>query len=66
VANGMDNSVSVLLGNGDGTFQKPITYTVGPYSYSITVGAFKDEIKLDLAVTIGGDNNVSILLNTCS
>ena len=29
VANNISNDVSILLGNGDGTFQSPVTYAVG-------------------------------------
>ena len=32
VANFYDNDVSILLGNGDGTFQSPVTYAVGSVS----------------------------------
>lgn len=47
--------VSVLLGNGDGTFQSPINsngnWSVGTGPYSIVVGDFDRDGKLDVAVT---------------
>ncbi len=48
------SSVSVLLGNGDGTFQPPVGYTVLTDPTSAVVGDFNGDGKLDLAV-----------LNTC-
>jgi hypothetical protein len=43
-------SVSILLGNGDGTFQLPTNYSTGYRSDSIVVGDFNGDGKLDLAV----------------
>src|SRR5215510_4606766 len=40
VANGGDNTISALLGNWDGTFQDPLTYSVGSYPWFIAVGDF--------------------------
>jgi len=62
VASGFTNNVSILLGNGDGTFAAAVNYAVGSNSQSITVGDFNGDGKPDLAVTNFGTNNVSILL----
>jgi hypothetical protein len=42
--------VSVLLGNGDGTFQSPVTYTSGGRSSGIVAADLNGDGKLDLAV----------------
>jgi hypothetical protein len=58
-------SVSVLLGNGDGTFRPHVEYGVGVQPAAIVVGDFRGNGKLDLAVSNydgGGGNTVSILL----
>jgi hypothetical protein len=46
----------VQLGNGDGTFQATIPFTVGPLAGSISevVGDFNGDGKLDLAITSTG------------
>ena len=51
----------VLIGNGDGTFQPPVEYTVGLGPQNLAVGDFNGDGKPDLAVS--GPNIVSILLN---
>ncbi len=67
-ANYDDNTVSVLLGNGDGTFGKAVTYSVtdaagkGQGPFDITVGDFRHDGTLDIATTNQGDNTVSVLL----
>src|SRR5437667_420699 len=58
VANAGSKNVSVLLGNGDGTFKAPVNFGA-PGPQSVAVGDFNGDGKLDLAVTNAG---VSILL----
>jgi hypothetical protein len=64
VANYDDNSVSVLLGKGNGTFApapgSPIT--VGSKPYALATGDFTANGKTDLAVANFGDGTVSVLL----
>jgi hypothetical protein len=44
------SSVSVLLGNGNGTFQQNVEYTVGIFPIGVGIGDFNGDGKLDLAV----------------
>ena len=62
VANKDDNTVSVLLGNGDGTFQPAQTFSVGANPNSVAVGDFNHDGKLDLVVANKGSNNISVLM----
>lgn len=62
VTNASDNTVSILLGKGDGTFTAANLLTVGTLPYSVAVGDFNADGKLDLAVTNTWDNTVSVLL----
>src|SRR5579863_8933560 len=55
-------TISVLLGNGDGSFQAPVFYSPGPTPVSVVVGDFNNDGALDLAVVITSHNYVSILL----
>ena len=45
-----DNTISVLLGNGDGTFQPQVTYAVGSNPDAIVAGDFNGDGRTDLAV----------------
>ena len=54
--------VSVLLGNGDGTFQAQITYAAGSDPVALVAGDFTGDGRTDLAVANYDDNDVSILL----
>ena len=49
-----DDTVSVLLGNGDGTFQPQVTYAVGSVPIAIVAGDFNGDGRLDLAVANDG------------
>ena len=44
-------TMSVLIGNGDGTFQPPVTYQTGIFAAVINSGDFNNDGVLDLAVT---------------
>lgn len=59
-ADAASNTVSVLLGNGDGTFQSALTSTTGNSPLSLSVGDFDEDGNLDLATANAYD--VSVLL----
>jgi hypothetical protein len=46
----LPGTVSVLLGNGDGTFQTHVDYATGTGPNSVAVGDFNGDSKLDVAV----------------
>jgi hypothetical protein len=57
------NTVSVLLGKGDGTFAPHVDYPVGSAPSGIAVGDFNGDGKLDIAVVYGfNDATVAVLL----
>ncbi len=62
IANYLDDTVSILLGNGDGTFQNQVIYAVGSGPHAIIAGDFNEDGKLDLAVANNGAGTVSILI----
>jgi hypothetical protein len=56
------NTVSVILGNGDGSFGNPTDFAVGTSPISVTVGDFNGDGKLDIATASAGSSAVSVLL----
>jgi hypothetical protein len=44
--------IAVLPGNGNGTFQKAVTYDTGLFAYAVVAGDFNNDGKLDLAVAV--------------
>jgi len=58
--NNNDNGVFIMLGNGDGTFQSPTSYTFFNVTGAVVMGDFNKDGNLDLAVVAG--SSVGILL----
>jgi hypothetical protein len=59
---GEASAVGILLGKGDGTFQKQVTYAAGYAPAAVSISDFNGDGILDLAVTNEFGNNVSIYL----
>jgi VCBS repeat protein/centrosomal CEP192-like protein len=57
-----DNTVSILLSNGDGSLQAPVEFPTGSLPDAAGAGDFNGDGRLDLAVANHGDNTVSIFL----
>lgn len=55
--------VSLLIGKGDGTFEKPSSYTCGPGPEGVVVGHFNFGAKVDVATANFIDGTVTVLLN---
>src|SRR5579859_1897164 len=50
-SSGGNGNLTVLLGNGDGTFQSPVTLTAGPEPFELALGDFNNDGILDFTVT---------------
>lgn len=61
VANGDDNTVTVLLNDGSGNFSVGDTFNVGASPVSITSGDFDNDGNQDVAVANQGSATISIL-----
>jgi hypothetical protein len=61
------NNIGILLGYGNGTFADLVTFSMGYGSlpFSVVVGDFNDDRKLDFAVLNEGTDSLKILLQTC-
>jgi uncharacterized repeat protein (TIGR01451 family) len=57
-------TLSVLAGNGDGTFKPAVTYDAGPQAAALTVGDFNGDGRPDVAVGNDTTTNISILLGS--
>lgn len=62
IANSTSNNVTVLLGNGDGTFTEApgSPYPVGNDPSSVVLADFNGDGDLDFAVANKGDNTISV------
>jgi hypothetical protein len=54
-------TVSILLGNGDGSFQPHLDYATGKDPSALAAGDFNGDGKLDLAIVNAEDGSVSVL-----
>jgi len=61
--NAQDNSVSVLIGHGDGAFEVAANYPTGNSPRAVAIGDFAGLGNADIAVADYADNTISILLN---
>ena len=62
VSNNNTSNVSVLLGNGDGTFQPRVNYSTATNPQSVALADFNGDGRLDIVTANRGSNNVSVLL----
>ena len=58
-----ENTASVALNNGDGTFAPAVNYRVGEFPVSIATGDINGDGSLDLALANQQSSDVSVLLN---
>lgn len=61
-ANAGSDTISVRLGQGDGTFGAEVTHAVGDAPSSVTVADFNHDGRMDLATADRDDGAVSVLL----
>lgn len=61
MASAFDSTVSILLGNGDGTFLPRSTYATGRYPVCVAAADLDGDGAPDLAVANLGSNTVSVL-----
>ena len=62
VTDAANNQVSILLGNGDGTFQTPVSYPTGNKPVALIAQDFDGDNQPDLAIVNQADGTVTILL----
>jgi hypothetical protein len=55
--------VSLLLGNGDGTFQIPEEYDTGQYTLKLAIGDFNSDDFPDLALSNYNSNSLGVMIN---
>jgi hypothetical protein len=60
--NNTANTVSVLLGNGDGTFGSAVSYASGQTVNSVAVADFDGDSRLDIAAAHFQGHDISVLL----
>ena len=62
VANPGSNQVSILIGNGNGSFQAPLTATSGAAPSAVVTADLNGDGFLDLVTTNNNDDTITVLL----
>ena len=66
VANQASNNVSILIGNGLGSFNNPINYNVGSFPWSVEIADLNGDSFIDIVTSNQNSNNVSVLIGNSS
>ncbi len=66
VVNSADNAISVVLGNGDGTFSPQVTYATGSAPHGVAVLDADGDADWDVVNTAYSTNNLRLRLNNGS
>ncbi len=61
VSNAEDGTISVLLGEGDGTFQDQRVFFAGDTPRGLTLGDFDNDTRVDVAVTLQNEDAILVL-----
>jgi subtilisin-like proprotein convertase family protein len=62
VTNQVSNDVTVMIGNGDGTFSPRPSIAVGGSPYAIAAGRFNGDANMDLVTVLSASNSVAVSL----
>lgn len=57
------DNLSVLLGNGDGTFESPVNYSIGEFPAYLSAGDLTGDTRPELVVSFLAKTNVSLFVN---
>jgi len=63
VANSGSNTISVLMGNGNGTFSSPLNYAVGKAPKAVAAADLNGDGAIDLVTANQDSGTISVLLN---
>jgi hypothetical protein len=62
-ANHLNGTISIFMGNPDGTFQSPVLRSVGTAPVFVTAADLNGDGEPDLVVSVDVDNTVAVLVN---
>lgn len=62
VTSNLSGATSILLGNGNGTFQSPSTFSTGQYPAGIIATDLNGDAKQDLVIAVANSNAMFVLL----